>query len=308
MAGRRPTALVAVTGAALVAAAVAWSRASGSAVALRRGTFPNGMDYAVAGSGAKVLLFTQGGPGSEAPAGSIVSRLHPWVAPLVGAGFTVWIVTRRRGMPAGHAVADMADDYARLISEEFGGRVDVVLGESFGGLIVQYLAARHPTCCDRVVILSAACEVSAWGKDVDRRLLAALEAGEWAEAGAAFAEYLLPGDRTRWVRRMLGPLTGRMLTRRTYPVSDVGVETQAELGFDSRAVLPEIAVPVLLVCGDRDLFFPKALVAETARLIPDCVLVWRPGQGHAKTTTDRRTAHDLLAFVNRRQAGDGDRA
>lgn len=261
------------------------------------------MDYAVAGRGQRVLLFIQGGPGSEAPAGSMATRLRPWIAPLVGAGFTVWVVTRRRGMPAGHSVADMADDYARLIREELGGRVDVVLGESFGGLVVQYLAALHPTCCERVVILSAACEVSAWGKDVDWRLLAALEAGEWAEAGAVFAEYLLPGERMRWVRRILGPLTGRMLTGRVYPVSDIVVETRAELDFDSRAILPDIAVPVLMVCGDRDLFFPADLVAQTARLIPDCTVVWRHGQGHVKTTMDQRSADDILAFVHRERSG-----
>lgn len=307
MGGRRPAVLLAAAGAALVAgAAVAWRRrgARASGATFRRGRFPNGMDYAVAGRGERVLLFIQGGPGSEAPAGSMVARLHPWIAPLVGAGFTVWVVTRRRGMPAGHSVADMADDYARLIREELGGRVDVVLGESFGGLVVQYLAARHPTCCDRVVIQSAACEVSVWGKDVDRRLLAALEAGEWAEAGAVFAEYLLPGERMRWVRRMLGPMTGRMLTGRAYPVSDVVVETQAELDFNSRAILPDVAVPVLMVCGDRDLFFPADLVAETAALIPDCTVVWRPGRGHVKTTTDQRSAADILAFLNREQAGE----
>ena len=72
-------------------------------------------------------------------------------------------------MPAGHSVAQMADDVALAIADEVGGRVDLVVGESYGGMIAQYLAARHP---DRVVyaaVVAAAAEVSAWGKEVDSR-------------------------------------------------------------------------------------------------------------------------------------------
>jgi pimeloyl-ACP methyl ester carboxylesterase len=39
-------------------------------------------------------------------------------------------------MPAGHSVADMADDVAQAIAD-LGRRVDLVVGESYGGMIVQ---------------------------------------------------------------------------------------------------------------------------------------------------------------------------
>lgn len=71
------------------------------------------------------------------------------------------------------------------------------------------------------------------------------------------------------------------------------------MSFDSRPVLPRIKMPVLLLCGDRDRFFPTDVVEETVRLIPDCTLVWYAGQGHMKVATSRRVAHDVLAFVNR---------
>ncbi|MGH3587552.1 MAG: alpha/beta fold hydrolase, partial [Pseudonocardia sp.] len=72
----------------------------------------------------------------------------------------------------------------------------------------------------------------------------------------------------------------------------------AELSFDSRPVLPRIASPVLLLCGDRDRFFPPEIVEETVRLIPDCTHIRYEGQGHMKVATSRRVAHDVLAFVN----------
>ena len=116
----------------------------------------------------------------------------------------------------------------------------------------------------------------------------------------AFAEYAIPGDRSRWVRRLMGPWLGRsLLSGKNFPPGDLLVETEAELSFDARSVLPRIDAPVMLLCGDRDRFFPQALVDETVRLIPDCTLVRYEGQGHMKVATSRRVAHDVLAFVNR---------
>jgi pimeloyl-ACP methyl ester carboxylesterase len=219
--------------------------------------------------------------------------------PYVDAGYAVWIVSRRRHMPAGYTVGDMADDFAEVIRDELGGRVDVVYGLSYGGLIAQYLAARHTGRVGRVVLVGAACEVSDSFKDVDYRWAAARAQGDPTAAGLVFAEYVAPGRRLRWLRRLLAPLLGRSTTVEGVPVEDLIVEAQAEMAFDSRAVLPDITAPVLLLVGDRDRAFPKALVGETARLIPDCTLVWRRGRGHVGTAVSRRTPRDVLAFLER---------
>ena len=64
---------------------------------------------------------------------------------LVEDGYTIWYVMRRQGMPQGHSIADMADDFAEFIETELGGRVDAVLGTSYGGIEIGFhLAARHP--------------------------------------------------------------------------------------------------------------------------------------------------------------------
>lgn len=234
----------------------------------------------------------------------MLRSLQGQLAPLVDAGFTVWVVSRRRNMPVGHSVADMADDYAQVITAEFGGKVDLVAGLSYGGIIAQYLGANHPRRVDHLALVLAACEVSDWGKDVDLRMAAALSAGNRSKAGEALAEYVMPGDRARPVRRLLGPLLGMIATGQLQSGQDVLIEGQAEVAFDSRAVLPQVTVPVLLIAAERDLFFPKYLVEETAALIPDCALVWLDGVGHLKAAASKRVAGHLLAFVNR-DAGPG---
>ena len=94
-----------------------------------------------------------------------------------------------------HTIAGMADDYARLIDEEFGGRVDFVVAESFGGMVAQYLAARHPDSFGHIAMVVTAAELSDWGKDVDSRMATALAGGDTNGAGTVLAEYLLPGRR-----------------------------------------------------------------------------------------------------------------
>lgn len=257
------------------------------------------MEYLCWDSGPKTLLFIQGGPGSAVPQGMMRRMFRRQFQPYLNAGYSVWIVTRRRDMPPGHTITDMAGDYAHVITEEFGGHVDVVVAESFGGMIAQYLAALHPDAFGRIVVVIAAAELSDWGKDVDARMAGAIASGDTRRAGTVFAEYLFPGARLRWLRRLLGPLIGgRLLAGSDYPPQDVQTEVRAELSFNSRDVLPRIRPPVLLICGDSDKFFPKDVAAETAGLIPDCTLIWYEGLGHLRVAASSRVARDVLAFVN----------
>ncbi len=266
----------------------------------RSGTFGNGMEYLTWGSGPKTLLFIQGGPGSAAvPKGMGLRMFRRLLDPYAKAGYAVWIITRRRHMPAGHTNADMADDYAQVINQDFGGRVDLVVGESTGGLIAQYLAALHPRSFGHMALVVTGAQVSDLGKDFDSRMGAALARGDAAGAGTVFAEYLLPAKPVRWVSRLIGPVIGRFLPLgRGCPPGDILVESQAEETFDARPVLPRIQAPVLLIGGDRDRGFPRGVVEETAKLIPGCTLIWHKG-GHMGAGSSRRVAQDVLAFADR---------
>jgi carbon monoxide dehydrogenase subunit G len=103
----------------------------------------------------------------------------------------------------------------------------------------------------------------------------------------------------RGVKRVLGALMGRSMYGKTHPyfAKDVIVEAEAELTCDARDVLPAIPVPVLLVCGDRDPYFPKEIYEETARLIPDCALRMYEGKGHEGVLSDARFVRDVMDAV-----------
>ena len=100
-----------------------------------RGVFGNAMEYARFGSGSRTVLAVPGGPGNTLPAGLMERMIARMFRPFLDDDYTVWIVTRRRGMPHGHTIEAMADDFAELIGEEFGGLIDVYVGISLGGAV-----------------------------------------------------------------------------------------------------------------------------------------------------------------------------
>ena len=265
------------------------------------GIFPNGMAYARWGTGPKTLLFIPGGPGNAAPSGMSM-RMFPPFRPLIEDGYTAWYVARRRDMPKGHTMADMADDYAGLVANELNGKVDLVVGVSNGGMIGFYLAARHPDRFGHIAIAVAGYEMSEGGKTLDHDFARLLSEGRSGEAGALMVRHMVPALRVPGLARVAGALMGRSM-RGDHPsfASDVMVEAEAEVAYDARDVLPAIAVPVLLVCGDEDLYFPKEVYEETARLVPDCTLRMYEGSGHVGAIRDRRFPRDVLEFVRQQR-------
>lgn len=307
---RPSTRLALITGgtlAALAAGAVARSRRGGARLQIPKpvtGIFPNGMAYARWGTGPKTLLFIPGGPGNAAPSGMSL-RMFPLFRPLIEGGCTAWYVARKQSMPRGHSIADMADDYAGLIAAEFGGRVDLLVGVSLGGMIGFYLAARHSERFGHLAITVAGYEVSERGKVLDREFARLMSEGRYTEAGELMVRSMAPDLRVPGVARVAGAVMGRIMAGEAHPsfASDVTVEAEAEATCDAREVLSAISVPVLLVCGDADLYFPKAVYEETARLIPDCTLRMYEGAGHVGAVRDKRAPQDILEFMRQRPPG-----
>ena len=306
---RRVATLALIAGGTLAvvsAGAFARARLMGRGPAIPKpvtGIFPNGMAYVRWGTGPKTLLFIPGGPGNAAPSGMSM-RMFPLFRPLVEDGYTAWYVARKRDMRSKHTIADMADDYAGLVADEFGGKVDLVVGVSYGGMIGFYLAARHPGRFGHIAIAVAGYEVSERGKILDHDFARLLSEGRNSDAGALMVRIMAPSLRVPGATRVLGAVMGRIMAGEAHPsfASDVMVEAEAEVVCDARDVLPAIPVPVLLVCGDEDLYFPKEVYEETARLIPDCTLRMYEGAGHVGAIRERRFPRDVLDFVRQRPA------
>lgn len=269
------------------------------------GIFPNSMAYARWGDGPRSLLVIPMGPGNLAPTAATV-RLMTWsLRPLVDGGCSLWMVTRRRGMPRGHTIEAMAHDYADLIAAEFDGRVDLVVGISVGGLIGQYLAANHSDRFSHIALVAAGHRISEPGIRLNYDVATALGQGDQGKALRLLAEGMLSDSLMRWTPPAIGALMS-VLRRPGHDEfhSDVMIEAEAQALFDARPVLPHIQVAVQLIGGDRDVYFPVEVIAETDRLIPDCTLSIYRGRGHAGVVRDRRLGFDICSFVDCTPAAD----
>jgi pimeloyl-ACP methyl ester carboxylesterase len=262
----------------------------------------NGMAYVRWGTGPKTLLWIVGGPGIGFPWGLRLAATAFVLRPFTEAGYTCWLVDRKRDMPTGYTIPDMAEDYAALIADELGGKVDLVLGEDYGGMIGYYLAARHPDRLGYLANASSGYAVSQQGRAIDHDIATLIGEGRPTEAFARVLGILVPDLRVPGLAMAAGAVMGRLFVDRSRPdfASNLMVETEAEVAYDAREVLPDIPIPVLLIGGDRGPYFTREILEETARLIPDCTLRIYGGKGDAGAVSDRRLARDVLDFVEER--------
>jgi len=154
------------------------------------GYFRSGLPYNRSGRGLHILVVFQGLLFENKPLPRRMAS-HFIGLQFLEEDYTIYLVTRKPGLPAGYSMQNMADDYAATIREEFGGPVDVI-GTSTGGSIAQHFAADHPDLVRRLVLHSAAHTLGEAGKALQKQVGDLAQQCRWREAYAAMFGFLLP--------------------------------------------------------------------------------------------------------------------
>ncbi len=268
------------------------------------GYFKGGLPYNRFGRGPRPLVVFQGLMFENRPMPASMSGVYSRMYGSLKEEFTVYLVTRRPGLPAGYSMKDMSDDYAAMIREEFGSAVDVI-GISTGGSLVQHFAADHPDLVRRLVIHSSAYTLSDEAKRLQLRVRDLARERRWREAYAAVFGPMLPSSGVMKYAASpvlwLGSWLAGWLAAPKDP-SDVVVTIEAEDKHDFKQRLAEIKALTLVVAGDRDPFYTQELFRETAAGIPNARLILYPGQGHP--ASGKQFGQDLLAFLKEGPPGD----
>lgn len=263
------------------------------------GTTKNDIPFVRFGSGPKTLLVWSGGPGNSISKGIGFNLMIKGLKPLADA-YTITMLTRRSGLDEGYTTRRMSDDYADLIRDEYSGRVDLIIGISYGGIIAQHFAADHPDLCQRVVLLMAAHQVSENGLRLDLKFAELLSQNKPRQAYALIAEVLTTNRLgLAFLRPFLWLLGPTMIGKDNTPTfrRDVLIEAQAEVNHDPLQSLGRITIPVLLLCGDQDPYFPIGFYRETADLIQGSTLKVYPGKGH-NLVNDEGVSEDILGWLD----------
>lgn len=235
------------------------------------------LSYEVQGEGPPLLLLSGLG---------LSSLAWTTVLPQLTDQFTCITVdnrgTGRSETPPGpYSIDEMAGDVAGLIEHLDVGPVPVV-GWSLGGSVLQALLINHGDLVERGVLLSAFPSYTplqhAW-----------LDAGlSLRRQGLDAATIALNGMAWSYTPRLLSDhgaaaAQAELATQTPYPTSLEGFEAQAAglRVYDSRAELPKVTRPVLVLVGAEDVLTPVAQSVEMTRLIPDATLQVLPRGGHA---------------------------
>jgi pimeloyl-ACP methyl ester carboxylesterase len=266
---------------------------------LNYGDLYGGIPFVSWGKGNKKLVIFAGGPGNSVPGKFVIQNFYREFDPFTDK-FTIFLVARKKNQPEGYSTKDMSDDYAKMIGHDFKGHVDLIVGTSYGGMIAQHFAADHPGLFDHIVIALAAHKVSEIGKEIDNQFAEFLSQGRTRKAYALIADALYPPGLSKFVYKVAFWLLGRILSGQMHESfrKDVLVEARAEMRHAALASLERIQVPVLIICGDEDVYFPKEYTLEMAGLIKGSILKLYKGKGHMGTLEDQAFAKDIFEFID----------
>jgi pimeloyl-ACP methyl ester carboxylesterase len=262
--------------------------------ALERGVAA-GIPWAATGSGPPLVLLAGLSQLTGVDGDGFVRSV---LAPVAGLAHRrrLVVMNRRRGLPDGLTMADLAAEHAAAVGElaEARGRPVDILGASTGGSIAQQLAAEHPFAVRRLVLLSTACRLGPHGRERQARVAAQLRAGHARSAGATALGSLVP-PLAAPLGRAVGWLAGRRLLADPVVASDLALTIEAEDAFDL-ATLPPVEAPTLVVAGANDRFYSEELFRQTAGLVPGARLVLVPGKGHLTVMQDKRAIAAISGF------------
>ena len=178
--------------------------------------------------------------------------------------------------PAGFTLAGYARCLAGLI-ETLGLAPAHVAGLSWGGTVVLELYRRRP---DLVATLVLAGTYAGWKGSLPEDEVRARVAGVRRMLAAPAAEFdpTLPGLFAHGPPPAFVPLLEQMAADVRPASLAAQVILMAEA--DQRDLLPRIAVPTLLVWGERDVRSPLRVARQFQEAIPDTTLVVIPDCGH----------------------------
>jgi pimeloyl-ACP methyl ester carboxylesterase len=177
--------------------------------------------------------------------------------------------------PALISVAALVDDVVGVL-DAVGVERCILAGESQGGAIAQYAAARSPDRFDGLVLSAPA----RTGRNERTGGFAAACRSDYPAAAAQFVDACFPeadsGHVKRWARNVLLRAEPEQAARMIEMWGDEGVPD-----VDPR----EIAVSTLILHGTADAIVPIEASRELVALLPDAELLELDGSGHVPTMT-----------------------
>ena len=195
--------------------------------------------------------------------------------------FRVYAISRRRNIPEGYTIRDMARDVAAVLDELGIGKA-CVLGVSQGGMIAQEFALAFPERIRRLVLAVTMPRPNPTVREVLSLWIGMAEKGDFTGLMEDTADRTFIGNQTA-IFKAAYSLYGRFNDR--IPGGVKGSErfireAKACLAHDAWDRLPSLAVPTLVLGGTEDGIVSGEASRELASRIPGSLLHMFEGYSH----------------------------
>ena len=252
----------------------------------------NGLPYACFGNGPSNLVVFDGLDFQHKPPSTIMLRMSTSYLRGLEDTYKTYIVSRRPGLPPGYSLRDMSNDYATMMKNELGGRVDII-GVSTGGAIAQHLAIDHPDLVGRLVLIMTGCRLTTESKELQRQVAGLARKGRRRAAYALLGTAIIRKGIAKRLFKCFMWLMGPLMI--PADPSDGIVEIEADDRYDLSDQLDRIKAETLVIGGEEDFFYA---IRETAEKIPNARLVLYPNVGHnAMFVRSRQFGEEIQAFL-----------
>ena len=190
--------------------------------------------------------------------------------------YTVTVLDRKKLLPEGTAIRDMAEDVFHAAAMLGIGSADVY-GISQGGMIAQIYAAEHPEAVHALVLCATAYHVSPEMSETVSTWIRLADAGDVTALNTdCFGRIFSPALLKKY-EKALKVLAGRGNAEECRRFATLG---RACMDFNTEAMLKNIRCPVLVIAGEED----RVLGAEDSRVLARQTggqLLMIPGYGHS---------------------------
>ena len=210
--------------------------------------------------------------------------------------YTVYVMDRRKELPAGYSIRDMASDTAEALRALGLDRVSL-MGASQGGMIAMVMAAEETDLVQDLILCSSSACVSDEQYKTFEKWIRLAEEGKAEDLYLAFGKALYPEEMFEKSRPLLTD-AAKSVTRDD--LERFIVLTESIKGFDATEDLGKIRCPIFVAGSDDD----RVLGADAAYKITeglkrsaDPVLHMYDGYGHAVYDTAPDLKERILRFL-----------
>ena len=209
--------------------------------------------------------------------------------------YTVYMFSRKNAIPEGYSIENMADDQATAM-RNLGIEKAIVMGVSQGGMIAQFLAAKHPEMVEKLILVVTAPYANYTIKSVVTKWIEMTKMSTHTELMLDTAEKVYTKEFNEKNKRYL-PLVARFTKPKDY--DRFCKNAYAILEFDARPVLSKIKCPTYIMSGNCDNTVGNDAPYELKDSIENSDMLIFEGLGHGLFEEDKDFYNKVYEFCER---------